>query len=315
MKFTTFIFLLLVTTSCQNSGRKQIEQLVEEWTNREILLPEKPIFTRLTTDTVSYTIPPARHKIIVFVDSVGCISCKLQLPRWKEFMHDVDSLSDGNVPFVFFFQTKDVRELRYILRRDNFSHPVCIDTEDSFYKLNRFPDNMMFQTFLVDSGNCVKVIGNPIHSLSIKDLYLKEIAGIEAVSLPNTTIQADSAEYHYGVVGENMTASRKIVLKNTGKEVFHIKGITTSCDCMTAEYDWDEIPPGGKAAMTVEYKAEEPGDFWRTITIYGNIPSKSVTLDFWGTVKKREINKAWKHELRSCKLRISCSTPSLTNPI
>ena len=110
MKFTTFIFLLLVTTSCQNSGRKQIEQLVEEWTNREILLPEKPVFTRLTTDTVSYTIPPARHKIIVFVDSVGCISCKLQLPRWKEFMHDVDSLSDGNVPFVFFFQTKDVRQ-------------------------------------------------------------------------------------------------------------------------------------------------------------------------------------------------------------
>ena len=44
----------------------------------------------------------------------------------------------------------------------------------------------------------------------------------------------------------------------------------------------DEIPPGRKAAMKVEYKAEEPGDFWRTITIYGNIPEKSFTLDFWG---------------------------------
>lgn len=174
---------------------------------------------------------------------------------------------------------------------------------------------MMFQTFLVDADNRVKVIGNPIHNLSVKELYLKELVGIEAISQHVTMIQADSAEYHYGVVGENMMVSRKIILKNTGKEVFHIKGITTSCDCMTAEYDWDEIPPGGKAAMTVEYKAEEPGDFWRTITIYGNIPSKSVTLDFWGTVKKREINKAWKHELRSCKLRISCSTPSLTNPI
>ena len=126
---------------------------------------------------------------------------------------------------------------------------------------------------------------------SVKDFYLNELVGIEAISQPVTMIQADSAEYHYGVVGENMTASRNIILKNTGKEVFRIKGITTSCDCMTAGYDWDEIPPGGKAAMTVEYKAEEPGDFWRTITIYGNIPSKSVTLDFWGTVKKREINK------------------------
>ena len=260
--------------------------MVREWNNKEISFPDNPVFTRFVTDTVPYRIPKTDYKVVVFVDSVGCISCKLQLPRWKEFMHEVDSLSDGNVPFVFFFQTKDVRELRYILRRDNFSHPVCIDTEDRFYRLNQFPREMMFQTFLVNSENHVKVIGNPIHNLSVKDLYLKEIAGIEAVSMPVTTILADSAEYHYGVVGENMTASKKIILKNTGNEVFRIKGTTTSCDCMTAEYDWDEIPPGGKAAMTVKYKAEEPGDFWRTITIYGNIPEKSFTLDFWGTVRK-----------------------------
>ena len=282
----SFICLLFFAMSCQKNDCAKVESLVKEWNNKEIRFPDNPVFTRFVTDTVPYRIPKTDYKVVVFVDSVGCISCKLQLPKWKEFMHEVDSLSDGNVPFVFFFQTKNVRELRYILRRDNFSHPVCIDTEDSFYKLNRFPGEMMFQTFLVDSENRVKVIGNPIHNLSVKDLYLKEIAGIEAVSLLVTTIQADSAEYHYGVVGENMTASRKIILKNTGKEVFHIKGTTTSCDCMTVEYDWDEIPPGGKAAMTVEYKAEEPGDFWRTITIYGNIPEKSFTLDFWGTVRK-----------------------------
>ena len=282
----SFICLLFFAMSCQKNDRAKVESLVKEWNNKEIRFSDNPVFTRFVTDTVPYRIPKTDYKVVVFVDSGGCISCKLQLPKWKEFMHEVDSLSDGNVPFVFFFQTKNVRELRYILRRDNFSHPVCIDTEDSFYKLNRFPGEMMFQTFLVDSENRVKVIGNPIHNLSVKDLYLKEIAGIEAVSLPVTTIQADSAEYHYGVVGENMTASRKIILKNTGNEVFRIKGTTTSCDCMTAEYDWDEIPPGGKAAMTVEYKAEEPGDFWRTITIYGNIPEKSFTLDFWGTIRK-----------------------------
>ena len=282
----SFICLLLFTMSCQKNDRAKVESLVKEWNHKRIRFPDNPVFTRFVIDTVPYKIPKSDYKVVVFVDSVGCISCKLQLPRWKKFMHEVDSLSNRNVPFVFFFQTKDVRELRYILRRDNFSHPVCIDTEDSFYKLNRFPGEMMFQTFLVDSENRLKVIGNPIHNLSVKDLYLKNIVGIEAVSLPVTTIQADSAEYHYGVVGENMTASRKIILKNTGKEVFQIKGTTTSCDCMTAEYDWDEIPPGGKAAMTVGHKAEEPGDFWRTITKYGNVPGKSVTLDFWGTVRK-----------------------------
>ena len=73
----------------------------------------------------------------------------------------------------------------------------------------------MFQTFLVDSANKIKVIGNSIHNLSVK-----ELVGIEVISQLVTMIQADSAEYHYGVVGENMTASRKVILKNTGKEMF-----------------------------------------------------------------------------------------------
>jgi len=131
----------------------------------------------------------------------------------------------------------------------------------------------------------VKVIGNPIHNLSVRELYFEEISGMEIGSLPVTTVRPDSAEYHYGAVGENETVTKKIFLINTGKEAFRIKGVTTSCDCMSVEYDWGEIPPGGMASMTVSYKAESPGDFWRTLTIYGNIPDRSFTLDFWGTVR------------------------------
>lgn len=266
--------------------KKQVEILVNEWNNKEICFPAHPVFTRQLTDTVLYRIPKSDYKVVVFVDSVGCVSCKLQLSRWKEFMHEVDSLSDGAVPFVFFFQSKDLRELRYILKCDGFSHPVCIDTDDEFNRLNHFPGEMMFQTFLVDSENRVKVIGNPIHNLSVKELYLKELTGMKSNPLPVTTVHSDSVEYHYGTVGENQTENRKVVLHNTGKEVFRIKGVTTSCDCMTVEYGWDEIQPGESAVLTVKYKAEEPGDFWRTITIYGNIPDQSITLDFWGIVRK-----------------------------
>lgn len=277
---------LAVCVSCRESRHNQMERLVQEWNGKEIRFPSHPVFTRFVTDTVPYRIPKTDYKVVVFVDSVGCISCKLQLPKWKEFMHEVDSLCKGKVSFVFFFQSANVKELRYILRRDGFSLPVCIDADDSFNSLNHFPGEMMFQTFLVDSENRVKVIGNPIHNLSVKDLYLKELAGIKSDPLPVTTVHSDSVEYHYGTVGENQTESKKVILHNTGKEVFRIKGVTTSCDCMTVEYGWDEIQPGESAVLTVKYKAEEPGDFWRTITIYGNIPDQSITLDFWGTVRK-----------------------------
>lgn len=285
-KVILILFSFLFFFSCSNVKKKQVEILVNEWNNKEICFPAHPVFTRQLTDTVLYRIPKSDYKVVVFVDSVGCVSCKLQLSRWKEFMHEVDSLSDGAVPFVFFFQSKDLRELRYILKCDGFSHPVCIDTDDEFNRLNHFPGEMMFQTFLVDSENRVKVIGNPIHNLSVKELYLKELTGMKSNPLPVTTVHSDSVEYHYGTVGENQTESKKVILHNTGKEVFRIKGVTTSCDCMTVEYGWDEIQPGESAVLTVKYKAEEPGDFWRTITIYGNIPDQSITLDFWGIVRK-----------------------------
>ena len=285
-KVILILFSFLFFFSCSNVKKKQVEILVNEWNNKEICFPAHPVFTRQLTDTVLYRIPKSDYKVVVFVDSVGCVSCKLQLSRWKEFMHEVDSLSDGAVPFVFFFQSKDLRELRYILKCDGLSHPVCIDTDDEFNRLNHFPGEMMFQTFLVDSENRVKVIGNPIHNLSVKDLYLKELTGMKSNPLPVTIVHPDSTEYHYGTVGENQTESKKVILHNTGKEVFRIKGVTTSCDCMTVEYGWDEIQPGESAVLTVKYKAEEPGDFWRTITIYGNIPDQSITLDFWGTVRK-----------------------------
>ena len=144
----------------------------------------------------------------------------------------------------------------------------------------------MFQTFLLDKDNRVKVIGNPIHNLSVKELYLKEIAGIkETEALALTQLVPDREEYDMGIVAENETKKQKVLLKNTGDVPFIIKGITTSCDCTTAEYDWKEIAPDEQKEMVVSYKGEEPGDFWRTVTVYGNIPDQSLTLSFVGRVE------------------------------
>ena len=66
--------------------------------------------------------------------------------------HEVDSLAQGKVPFVFYFHPKDVKELRYITRRDAFTYPVCLDEKDDFNALNRFPGEMTFQSFFIKPG-------------------------------------------------------------------------------------------------------------------------------------------------------------------
>ena len=281
-----FCISLLCFSSCQNPAQEHITQLVKEWQGKEVHFLENPVFTRQLGDTVDSRIPEAEYKVLVYVDSIGCTSCKLQLPKWKELIAYVDSVSGGQVPFLFFFQSKDNKELRYILKRDNFRLPVCVDSQNEFGKLNRFPSELMFQTFLLDKDNRVKVIGNPIHNLSVKELYLKEIAGIkETEALALTQLVPDQEEYDMGIVAENETKKQKVLLKNTGNVPFVIKGITTSCDCTTAEYDWKEIAPDEQKEMVVSYKGEELGDFWRTVTVYGNIPDQSLTLSFVGRVE------------------------------
>ena len=288
MKTAILSLALLLLASCQDNKKEQLLYLVQEWQGKEIRFPRNPVFTRFVTDTTDYRLPvTADYKVVVYVDSIGCVSCKLQLGKWKEFIAQVDSATDGNVPFLFFFQSKDNNELRYILKRDNFALPVCVDTDNHFYNLNHFPGEISFQTFLVDRDNHVKVIGNPIHNLSVRDLYLKELTGAAASSLPATHLQIDTLEYDLGTVPANGTKVQTVCLRNTGPETFRLKGITTSCDCTEATCDWQELPPGESGTFTVSYQAEEPGDFYRTVEIYGNIPDNALQFSFIGTVKKQ----------------------------
>ena len=287
MKKQLYILLLLsLLTACQENNKEKFALLVQEWQGKEIVFPQNMAFTRFVTEPVDYRIPDAEYKVLVYVDSVGCTSCKLQLLKWKELIAHVDSATNGNVPFIFVFQSKDDRELRYILKRDNFDRPVCIDRNNRFDELNQFPQDITFQTFLLDKDNKVKVIGNPVHNLAVRDLYLKQITGIQyQEALPKTTLETDKAEYDLGTIKEGTTKKQTVTVRNTGTSVFKLKGFTTSCDCTEATCDWKELQPGESGTVTVSYEAEQPGDFYRTVEIYGNIPNNSLMMSFIGTVE------------------------------
>lgn len=287
MKKQLYILLLLfLLTACKENNKEKFALLVQEWQGKEIVFPQNMAFTRFVTEPVDYRIPDAEYKVLIYVDSTGCTSCKLQLPKWKELIAHVDSATNGNIPFIFVFQSKDDKELRYILKRDNFARPVCIDRDSRLDKLNKFPQDITFQTFLLDKDNKVKVIGNPVHNLAVRDLYLKQITGIQyQEALPKTTLETERAEYDLGTVREGTTKKQTVTVRNTGTSVFKLKGFTTSCDCTEAIADWKELQPGESGTVTVSYEAEQPGDFYRTVEIYGNIPNKSLMMSFIGTVE------------------------------
>ena len=47
---------------------------------------------------MDFSLADADYKVVTYIDSVGCTSCKLQLPRWKQFMQEVDSTLNRPIP-------------------------------------------------------------------------------------------------------------------------------------------------------------------------------------------------------------------------
>lgn len=267
--------LLFLLAACQENKKKQFAYLVQEWQGKEIVFPQDMLFTRFVTDTVDYTIPESEYKVLIYVDSTGCTSCKLQLPKWKELIAHVDSTTNGNIPFIFVFQSKDDKELRYILKRDNFARPVCIDRDSRLDKLNKFPQEITFQTLLLDRDNKVKVIGNPVHNLAVKDLYLKQMTGKTSSDRNQikTTAKAINSEVDFGTFPKSEEKMAIFEIENTGDNPLVLLDISTTCGCTTANYDKRPAKPRERLRIKIRMTPKDTGFFDEIVTLKCNTTS------------------------------------------
>lgn len=279
--------VLALFSSCKESEKDKIARLVKEWEGKEILFPAHSVFTVQGKDTVDFSFADADYKVVTYIDSVGCTSCKLQLPRWKEFMHEVDSMINSKVPFVFYFHPKDMKELRYITRRDAFVYPVCFDETDDFNAFNQFSGEMTFQTFLLDKDNKVVAIGNPVHNPKVKELYLRLMTGNKSSvkKAPITEVSPDTQSIDFGSFPQADRQERKFTITNTGKHVLVIFDVITSCGCTKVEYSKEGVRPGEKTELTVIYEAEKAEHFSKTITIYCNASNSPLRVKITGEAK------------------------------
>ena len=285
--FITLIMCVWMLASCQESNKEAMLRLVNEWNGKEIKFPAHSVFTIQGKDTVDFPYKGADYKVVTYVDSAGCTSCKLQLNRWKDLVAEVDSLTDGAVPFLFYFQTKDLKELRYLTRREGFTYPVCFDEKDELDALNRFPDEMMFQTFLLDKENKVVAIGNPVHNPKVKELYLKVMTGKggQEATKGLTEVSVDQKVLDFGSFPKEEKREGRFVLTNTGKNLLVVHDIVTSCGCTQVEYKKSPVRPGETLELKVSYEAEESGFFNKTLTVYCNAENSPLRLNVRGTAK------------------------------
>ena len=272
-------------TACHNDKREEIARTVTQWQGRTVQMPEGAVFTVQARDTVAMDMYAPAHKVLVYVDSTGCTSCRLQLHEWKKFIAEVDSATVGRVPFLFFLSPKSVKEARYITRRDDFTYPICVDMQNRLDSLNHFPEEEMFHTFLLDGDNRVAVIGNPIHNRAVRDLYMKTLTGQETKKSAHTAVEVPVNSLELGTlsVGEEKTVS--FTLRNKGDRPLIILDVVTSCGCTAAKFEKEPVKPDKETAITVTYTAEEAGLFNKSITVYANTGDSPIRLRIKGEVK------------------------------
>ena len=293
MKTLNLIILVLLPIffSCKNEQKekgKQIAQLVSEWQGKQIVFPENSIFTRYLTDTTDYQIPQSEYKVLIYVDSIGCTSCKLQLHKWKELIEYTNSVTQNKVPFLFFFHPKDAKEIRYLLKRDGFDRPICIDLDDRLNKLNKFPADMTFQTFLLDKNNKVAVLGNPVHNTAVKDLYQKQITGKDTPNknIPKTTAEVTQTEIDFGTFDKSEIKQTTIEVKNTGDCPLVIVDVSTTCGCTAATYDNRPANPRETLQVGIKMTPKDTGFFDEVVTIkYNSLNNQHVKLKIKGIVR------------------------------
>ncbi|WP_175629196.1 DUF1573 domain-containing protein [Bacteroides acidifaciens] len=290
-RLVTLIFIAILLLSCKESEQDRIIRFVNEWNGKIIQFPDSICLTSYTSDTVmtKYTREQSSYTILNYVDTIGCVSCRLQLPRWKVMMEELDSLYPNKVNCLMVFNPKGKRKLIKHLRNNQFNYFVYIDEKDTLNKMNDFLNEENFTTFLLDKKDKIIAIGNPVLKPKIRDLYFDIISGktvassVDKVALTVVSLSKDKVDL--GDFSWNKEREAEFVVSNVGKLPLVINDVITSCGCTKVDYTKKPVLPGENVILKIKYKAEQPEHFNKTITVYCNAENAPFKLNISGNAK------------------------------
>ncbi|MDR0605025.1 MAG: DUF1573 domain-containing protein, partial [Bacteroidales bacterium] len=250
------IIMSLICFACKDKRIVETQRMVKEWRSKTIIFPDSITSLYVMNGHVVNNVEQSNdkdYKILFYADSAGCTSCKLQLPTWKSY---IEELKD-KVDFIFWLYPKNNNELFLLLLEMQFIHPVYIDRNDELNKLNHFPNNPMFQCFLLDKNDKVLAIGNPANNPKIWELYKKIITGEISDKLPITTVEPEQSEIELKDLQTGKTSETTFRLKNTGTQPLIIQMVNASCGCTVPEWEKQPIAAGKSTEIKVKITPEQ----------------------------------------------------------
>ena len=174
MRNIGYIFILMILFSCNFTS---FEKQLTNFAGTEIIFPDSLQASFKGLDTM-ICISDAPMKMVVWYDSVGCSSCRIQhIHEWNEIVFYANKIGDVFDPvFIFSPKASDLHGIRIALRTVGFEYPVYIDNGNFFSKNNpHIPSNKRMHTFLLDENNKVVLVGSPVRNEPLWELYKEQI--------------------------------------------------------------------------------------------------------------------------------------------
>lgn len=293
-RFVLFMLFPLIAVSCKFSGE---DKRMNEWVGKQIYFPKMMPLVINERDSLAELIRDSlckEYKILFYVDSTGCNSCRMKLLEWKQLITETEILFPNKVDFLFYFQPKSIHELKNVLSANQFDYPIFVDFADSINTLNkltktrksrvnRFSKSSQNECFLLNKRDEVLAQGNPTSSLRIWESFKAIIRGDEdAEKKIQTSVSIDKTNHDFGTITKDSTSSTFFNVTNNGDYPLLISRISLSCGCTDVVWDRQPIKPGESTIIRAEIKPNSVGYFSKNIVVYCNCVNSPIVLTLKG---------------------------------
>lgn len=180
MRQLSFLLLPLFAASSCNSN-DSVKECIQDMTSNKVFIPyDSMVYISKNIEpnknTYLMSVQNCKHKYVMYVSKERCSPCVIKnLSLWNEML-GLSRQEKLQIIFVFASAEGGVDEIRQSFYNSGLEYPILIDTCGIFLKYNPYiPPNHMYHTFLIDSQDSIKLVGDPIHNKQIRFLADKII--------------------------------------------------------------------------------------------------------------------------------------------
>lgn len=170
----TFILVVTGFTILVSCGEKNsVKTTIHEMRESELTIPLD--LQRIVGRSVS-TIDAERKKatLVIYYDSLECGSCRVDKLYQLDTIFGLEKrFPDYEVLVVFSPKPCEVEDIKVMLVKRNYKHPIYLDYSGTFRESNGFiPVDNRFHTFLIGQDLRPLFIGDPYASKNMWDLFI-----------------------------------------------------------------------------------------------------------------------------------------------